>query len=56
MKHEEPIDEPPLFWNGDLEVNGNKLDVLSHQIIKRMMLLGLVCLRREFQTKRWMKR
>lgn len=35
MKHEEPIDEPPLFWNGDLEVNGNKLDVLSHQIIKK---------------------
>lgn len=35
MKHEQSIDEPPLFWKGDLEVNGNKLDVLSHQIIKK---------------------
>lgn len=35
MKHEEPINEPPLFWSGDLEVNGNKLDVRSHQIIKK---------------------
>jgi len=35
MKHEEPINEPLLFWSGDLEVSGNNLDVRSHQIIKK---------------------
>ncbi|MDI2587423.1 hypothetical protein OR571_09980 [Psychrobacillus sp. NEAU-3TGS] len=35
MKHDEPIDEAPLFWNGQLEVNGRPLDTLSHQIIKK---------------------
>lgn len=35
MKHEVPIDEAPLFWNGQLEVNGIQLDTLSHQIIKK---------------------